>query len=175
MKSNSSITNSPSLSAKALTVRVKGKLKELVTISDEQGNILQKILSPLMIEMYPRDIMQIIVGACILALPLAFTQETWEIGSSLPNENILAIMFISIFLTATFVYYNIYKTHLKNHWRSFIKRVITTYLLAFLVAGFILTLIDVAPWQTDVILALKRTILIALPASMSASVADVIK
>jgi uncharacterized membrane protein len=165
----------PNLDAKSQIIRVKGKLKELITISDEQGNILQKLLSPLMVELYPRDIMQIIVGACILALPLAFTQETWEIGAALPTKNILAIMFVSICFTATFVYYNIYKTHLHNHWQSFIKRVLTTYVLAFMVAGFILTLIDVAPWQTDIILALKRTILIALPASMSASLADVIK
>jgi uncharacterized membrane protein len=38
-----------------------------------------------------------------------------------------------------------------------------------------LTLLDKAPWQTDSILALKRTIIIAFPASLSAAVADMIK
>jgi len=42
------------------------------------------------------------------------------------------------------------------------------------VAG-LLTIIEVAPWSTDLALTIKRMIIVAFPASMSAVVADTIK
>ena len=43
-----------------------------------------------------------------------------------------------------------------------------------MMVGLILTLIDKAPWSTDMILAIKRTALAAFPASMSAAVANML-
>ncbi|MCK4429723.1 MAG: hypothetical protein KAW19_00325, partial [Candidatus Aminicenantes bacterium] len=58
-------------------VRIEGKLKEIVTIHDEKGKILHKIISPLMVEFHPKDVLQVIIGAAILAVPVGFTEETW--------------------------------------------------------------------------------------------------
>jgi len=77
-------------------VRVAGKLKELVTITDERGKILHRVLNPVMVKFYSRDVMQIIVGASILAIPVAFTEETWNLGASLPFMNIIGLLLLSV-------------------------------------------------------------------------------
>lgn len=156
-------------------VRVGGKLKEVVTIKDEKGHVLSKTIRPLMLEFYLRDILQVIVGASLLAVPMSFTEEVWNLGQRLPLINIIGIFVVSITFIFAFVYHNYYKGHVKGHFGELIKRVLGTYLFSILVVGFILSLIQLAPWQTDWLLALKRAILIAFPASMSAAVADMIK
>lgn len=156
-------------------VRVSGKLKEVITVQDEHGNILQKMISPLMVEFYPRDVFQVIVGASLLAVPLAYTEETWKLGETLPMINIVGLLGISMFFISAFVYYNFYRTHFLEHWIEFIKRVISIYVLSFLVVAVLLTLIERAPWDADMWLAIKRVIIVAFPASLSAAVADVVK
>ena len=163
------------LKTKKQVIRVAGKLKEVVTVHDEKGNLLHKIISPLMVEFYPRDFVQVIVGASILAIPVGFTQEVWDLGTTLPSSHVYGLGVLSILFISFFVYYNFYRGHLKEHWDEFLKRVLTTYILALLVVALILTLIQVTPWWTDWILALKRVILVSFPASMSAAVADMIK
>lgn len=157
------------------TIRVSGKLKEVVTIQDEEGHIIEKYVTPLMVEFYPRDIMQVIVGASILAIPVAFTEEVWRLGGSLPTLNILGLALLSIIFVSSFVYYNSYRRHIHTHLNEFLKRVIFTYILAYITVAIILLLIDKAPWATDWVLAAKRTAIVAFPASMSAAVADMIK
>ena len=48
-------------------------MKEVTMIHDEKGNLLHKIISPLMVEFYAHDVLQVIIGASILAIPVAFT------------------------------------------------------------------------------------------------------
>ncbi len=121
-----------------------------------------------------RDMLQIIIGATILAVPVGFTEETWGLGESLPMLNIFALMAMALFFMGSFVYYHYYKHRLKEHSFSFGARVLATYLFSFLVVALILTIIQRAPWNIDFLLALKRTIIVSLPASMSAAVADTI-
>jgi uncharacterized membrane protein len=157
------------------TIRVAGRLKEVVTVRDEKGTILHKLMSPIMVEFYARDVMQVVVGATILAIPVAFTEETWNLGMSLPLGNVLAILGVSLVFIASFVYYNFYKGRMHGNKDEFVKRVVSTYVISFLVVALLLTIIQRAPWSTDMLLAVKRVILVSLPASMSAAVADMIK
>ena len=156
-------------------IRVGGKLKEIVTVEDDKGKILHKIISPLMVEFYPRDLMQVIIGSAILAIPVAFTEETWNLGSTLPLFNVLSIMAISLIFISTFVYYNFYRNNIKGHKDEFVKRVLSIYFVSFAVVALLLTIIQRAPWSTNWLLAVKRIILVAFPASMSASISDMIK
>jgi uncharacterized membrane protein len=50
-----------------------------------------------------------------------------------------------------------------------------TYVISLLVVAGFLTMIQKAPWEADLLLALKRTIIVAFPASMSATISDIIK
>lgn len=156
-------------------IRLRGRLREIVTVSDEKGNILHKIMNPLMVEFYPRDVLQVMVGAAILAIPVGFTEETWNLGETLPLINVIGILMMSVLFIASFVYYNYYRNRMREHWREFIKRVFSTYLLSSLVVAVVLSLIQRAPWHTDIITAFKRVVLVTFPSSMSAVVADIIK
>ena len=155
--------------------RIGGYLHKITTILDSSGKVLYRSVSPLMVELRPRDIMQMIVGATILAIPLGFTEETWKLGEQLPLTNVLCLTLLSILFISLFVYYNFYRFHLRGRIFEYVKRVIATYFLSLIVVGVLLTIIDKCPWQTDNMLAIKRIIIVSFPASMSATIADVLK
>ena len=68
-----------------------------------------------MVELRIRDVIQIIVGATILAIPLAFTEETWQLGEKLPVLNVFALGLLSVLFIAIFVYVNFYRFYLKGY------------------------------------------------------------
>lgn len=155
--------------------RIGGYLHKVVPIVDKSGDILSYALKPLMVEFKPRDVLQVIVGSSILAIPLAFTEETWMLGESLPLNNILLLSLTSIVFIAAFVFFNFYRYNMKGQVYEYLKRVIGTYLISMLVVGLILTIIDKCPWGTDNLLAIKRIIVVAFPASMSGTLSDTLK
>ena len=155
--------------------RIGGHLHHVVPIADKSGKVLSYVLKPLMVEFRPRDALQIIVGASILAIPVAFTEETWDLGEILPIRNVLYLAVLSIMFISAFVYFNFYRFHFKGHSFNYIKRIIGTYGLSLIVVGLILTIIQKCPWGIDNILAIKRIIIVAFPASMAATVSDTIK
>ncbi|PIS05101.1 MAG: DUF2391 domain-containing protein [Candidatus Buchananbacteria bacterium CG10_big_fil_rev_8_21_14_0_10_42_9] len=121
-----------------------------------------------------KDAMQIVVGAALLAIPIGFTEETWRLGEHLPTLNILIITVLSIVFITVFVFFNYKRGELKHHHTEFVKRVAATYVLAFLVVGLFMTLIQQAPWILDTTLAIKRILIVTFPASMSAVIADML-
>jgi len=160
---------------KIITKRVGGYLHRVVPVMDSAGKVLNYTLSPLMVEFHPRDLMQIIVGASILAVPVAFTEETWTLGKELPLVNVLILSFLSIIFISLFVYSNFYRFTFKGHIFSYIKRVVSIYVFSLIIVGLILTIIQRCPWGVDNILAIKRMLIVAFPASMSAAISDTLK
>jgi uncharacterized membrane protein len=155
--------------------RVGGYLHRVSPVFDKSGKVVEYVAIPLMVEIKPRDIMQIIVGASILAVPVAFTEETWVLGSQLPFLNVLTLSLLSLLFIAVFVYYNFYRNEIKDNVFNFAKRVLAIYCFSLLVVGAILTIIGKCPWGVDNILALKRIMIVAFPSSMSATLSDTIK
>lgn len=152
-----------------------GKLKEIVTVHDDKGKVLHKAISPSMAEFHIKDMLQIIVGASILAIPVGYTEETRHLGQMPPILNITIFLLLSVIFIASSIYYNYYREHIKEHWDESIKRALFTYMLSFLVVTLLLALILKSPRGTDWMLASKRTVIVTFPASMMASVADMIK
>ena len=152
--------------------RIGGILHKVIPIIDNTGKVISHAVAPLKVELRRQDIMQILVGASILSVPVAFTQETWDLGRDLPLVNVLLLALISVAFLALHVYFNFYRKFFRKHIVEYIKRVFAIYLLSFIVVGILLTIIDKAPWATDSLLAIKRTIIVTFPASMSAAVAD---
>jgi len=158
-------------------------IKDVVSLPAEAGQAVQKEMAefllkattPLRTEFRPKDLLQVIIGASILAVPVGFTEETWRLGGELPLQNILILSAVSLLFIGSFVYYNYYRRKLAHHWGEYVKRVLSTYIFSLAVVAGLLTIINVAPWSTDMTLAVKRVILVAFPASMSAVVADTIK
>ncbi len=155
--------------------RIGGYLHRIIPISDATGKVVNVVLKPLMVEFRPRDLMQVIVGASILAVPVAFTEETWSLGSELPLANVLALSGLSVLFIGLFVYSNFYRYHFKTHAGKFAKRVLAIYVFSLIVVGVLLTIIQRCPWGVDNVLAIKRILIVAFPASMSASLSDALK
>lgn len=162
-------TNDPSVK------RIGGYLYRIVPIINDAGKIIYFSIKPLMIEFRPRDIMQVVVGASLFAIPLAFTEEVWALGAQLPAQNVAGIAFVSVTFIAAFVFFNIFRFNLKKNVFNYFIRVIGTYALSALVVAAILTLIGKCPWGVDNAVAIKRIVLVAFPASMSGTLSDTIR
>ena len=152
-----------------------GVLHSIIPIVDDSGKVIQRIVKPLMVELKFRDLIQIFVGASLLAIPMAYTEETWQLGEKLPLFNIGILAALSITFIAIFVYANFYQYYLKGFVFEYIKRVLAIYLISLFIVGFLMTVIQQCPWGVDNLLAIKRIIIVTLPASMSAVAADAIK
>lgn len=155
--------------------RIGGLLHRITPIFDSAGNVIDYIAKPLKIELRAWDIMQILIGAAIITIPLSFTEEAWNLSRELPLSNILILSAISTIFMASFVYNNFYRGEISGHWRHFIARLIVIFVFSHLVVGLILYLLQRAPFGSDFDLAFRRTLLIGFPAQMTASFSDSIK
>ena len=156
-------------------IRLGRYLNEVTTITDSTGKVLHQLVKPVMTEFYLRDVIQVIVGATLLSIPVAFTEEVWRLGETMPWQNIIYLVLVSISFISVFVYYNYYMGHLSKNIFNFLKRVASTYILSLVVVSFLLIIIEQADWQTMWEVSLKRVFIVAFPASMSAVVSDSIK
>ena len=155
--------------------RIGGYLHRIIPITDEVGNVINHVLKPLSVEFKPRDLMQTIVGSTFLAIPVVYSEEAWNLGANLPMMNIYIISIISLVLLALFIYLNYYRGNLKSYRLEFVKRVLATYAVSLITVSVLLTLVDKAPWNTDLTLTIKRVVIVAFPAAMSATLTDLIK
>ncbi len=155
--------------------RVGGYLHRLVPVVDASGKVVEHVLRPLMVELRTRDLIQILVGSSILALPVAFTQEAWDLGRSLPLGNVVMLGVLSVVFIALFVHFHFYKEYLRQYLFEYVKRVVAIYVISLAVVAVLLTLIQQCPWTTDWVLAIKRVVIVGLPASLSATVSDAFK
>lgn len=155
--------------------RIGGYLHKVTPIVDGTGKVINTIITPFMVELKPRDILQIIVGATILAIPVGLTEETWILAQELRMGNVLLLGFVSVLFISLFVYFNFYRFNLKKHLSEYLKRTLATYLLSLLVVGLLLTIIEKCPWGVNNLLAIKRIIITAFPASMAATISDNMK
>ncbi|MFY0642973.1 MAG: DUF2391 family protein [Bacteroidia bacterium] len=160
---------------KPIIKRLGGYLHKVTPLYDQAGKFVHYITHPLSVEFKARDFLQVIVGSTILAIPIAYTEESWALGEELPFINVLLLGLLSFTFVALFVYYNFYRYHFKGHEFNYIKRVIITYGTAFLLVALLLSILERCPWQTDPMLALKRITIVTFPASMSATISDTVK
>ena len=146
-------------------------------VHEEHTQILRKLVAPIAISFTPKDLVQLIVGATILAIPVGFSDEIGHFGKTLAIGNILMVLAISILFISIFVYYQYHSHHmsLKNHIGDYLKRVISTYAVSFIVVAFFLTMIQRTLWTTELIVSLKQVVLVSFPACMSAAVTDSIR
>lgn len=155
--------------------RVNGYLKEIVTFFDSSGNPSSQTINPLMTELKPRDIMQIFVGAFLVATPLAFTEEVWKLSIELKIANVFALGTVSIVVSALFIYFNFYRFRFKGNVIQYCKRVLLTYLIAASSIILILALIDKFPVINNPLIAVKRVIIIGFPTIFAATISDFLK
>ena len=134
-----------------------------------------KIMEPSSAKFKIRNILQAIIGATILAIPIGFTEETWRLGETLPTYNILLILALSVFFIFLFAYRNFSKNIPNFYWYDLFKRVVILYIISFAIVTLILVIIQRAPWSSDWLLAFNRTVIVAFPSSLSATIAGNLK
>ena len=119
-----------------------------------------------------RDLAEVGVGACILAFPVAATEEVWNLGAELSLGRVLMFAVVSILLLATVIYViHRHEGHPLSH-KTFILRVVGTYAATFAISALLLLGLDRLDLFQEPLVALKRTILIAFPASFAATFVD---
>ena len=118
------------------------------------------------------DISQICIGAFALAVPISFSEEAWRLGDSLPGFNLLLIVILSLIFIAFFAYQNVFQARVGGRVMPFVLRIIIAYVVTGFVVALVLFAIDKFPLSTDPLLAVKRLIIVSMPASMGAIVVD---
>jgi uncharacterized membrane protein len=118
------------------------------------------------------DASQIFVGAFALAVPISFSEEAWRLGETLPFSNLMMLLALSVLFLGLFTYQSVFQHNVRARIPVFLFRILIAYLMAALVVALVLFCLDKLPIMDDPITALKRIIVIAMPASMGAIVVD---
>jgi len=119
-----------------------------------------------------KDAAEIIIGSVILAVPASITEEIWTLSSELSLLKAVIISLTSLIFIAFFVQTRYSHDFSTASQKSLAARVSSVYALTMLVSAVILLGIDKLPLIEDPIVALKRTMLVAFPASFAATVVD---
>lgn len=118
------------------------------------------------------DIIQVSVGAAALAVPIAFSEESWNLSRTLPILNIIIFVGLSLLLISLFSFQSIYQGNVKFRVLVFLFRTILVYSITLFIVVIVLLAMDKFPIFTEPIVALKRVIVISFPASMGGVVVD---
>ncbi|MDD3591957.1 MAG: DUF2391 domain-containing protein, partial [Sulfurovum sp.] len=91
---------------------------------------------------------------------------------TLPLFNLLLVVILSVCFLALFAYQSVFQGDILHRNFVFIFRVVIAYAITLGVVSLVLLSLDKFPLLTEPILAIKRLIIIAMPASMGAIVVD---
>lgn len=118
------------------------------------------------------DAGQIFVGAFALAVPISFSEEAWQLGESLPTANLALLFLLSCLFLSIYAFESVYQRNINGRVTEFISRIVIAYILTIMVVALVLLCIDKLPVLDSPLVALKRVIVIAMPASMGAIIVD---
>ena len=118
------------------------------------------------------DVAEQVIGACVLAFPIAVTEDVWDLSGQIAPINALMLATVSCFFLSLFIYFIHGKKNNEKDFHLDWKRVLVTYGVTLLVCALILIMIGKLPLFSDTATAVKRIILVAFPASFSATVVD---
>ena len=118
------------------------------------------------------DASQVMIGAFTLAVPISFSEEAWRMGETLPALNLSILMSMSLIFLAFYTYQSVFQGNIKNRVFVYVARILIAYGMTALVVGLILFSLNKFPVSEEPLVALKRLIIIAMPASMGAIIVD---
>lgn len=118
------------------------------------------------------DASQVAIGAFALAVPISFSEEAWKLGETLPFTNLLMIFVLSITFLGFFAYESVFQSNINNRVPVFLWRIAIAYAITAIVVILVLFSLNKFPLLTDTLIALKRLIVITMPASMGAIIVD---
>ncbi len=163
--------NNPGKESTSKMHRFGDRLHLVHHVTDDKGNRMATVTGPLKVEFRLEDLGQLLAGACVMALPVALTEEVWNLGETLSSGRTLLILGFSVFALAGFIWGLFYGNRIVEFRGHFFKRAISAYVVTFLVALLLLFLFDKAPMD-DLRVTFTRTILVAFPAAFAATAVD---
>ena len=119
-----------------------------------------------------QDVVEIALGACVMAFPAATTEEVWNLGAELSVGRVVLFSLASLFFLAILIYGLHGHKRMNDEWGMFSSRVATTYFLTLAICAALLFGLDRLELFTDPLTGFKRTVLVAFPASFAATVVD---
>ncbi len=154
--------------------RIDGRLLSVRELKDASGKIIGTVTKQLKVEFKMDDVFQLVVGALVMAIPIAYAEEVWVLGETLTAGRIFLVSAASVVTLAVFVWSLFYDRHIGEYKADFAKRVMVAYLVTLGIALGVLLLIDKAPID-DLSLVMRRAVLVAFPAAFAAAAVDYIK
>ena len=118
------------------------------------------------------DASQIFVGAFALAVPISFSEEAWRLGETLPIQNLLMLLTLSVIFLTTYTYQSVFQKDIKSREIIFVFRIFIAYMITAFVVALVLFCLNKLPFTDAPFIAIKRIIVITMPASMGAIVVD---
>lgn len=118
------------------------------------------------------DISQIAIGSFAIAVPISFSEEAWKLGESLPIINLIFLFCLSMVFLSFYTYEGVFQAKIKNRTLVFIFRIFIAYIITAVIVGLVLISINKFPILSESLVALKRLVVISMPASMGAIVVD---
>lgn len=118
------------------------------------------------------DTIQVLIGASAVAVPIAFTEEAWNMSEDLPVVNLLLIVLLSLGFCALYAFSGIYQSNVRDKVHVFVKRSMLDYGISIVVVFVVLLAINRLPLIDEPMLGLRRIIVVAFPACMGAVIVD---
>lgn len=118
------------------------------------------------------DLSQLIIGSSVLSVPIAFTEEAWNLSETIPILNLGIIILLTLCFIGIYAFKGIFQGKIKERKTTFVKRVLIDYGVTLIVVIIVLFALNKLPLSEDPFIALKRVIIISFPASMGAIVVD---
>ncbi|WDE06295.1 DUF2391 family protein [Thalassomonas viridans] len=118
------------------------------------------------------DASQVAIGAFALAVPISFSEESWKLGETLPAGNLALLFTLSVVFLGFFAYESVFQGNIKYRIPVFVLRILIAYFIAAFVVALVLISLDKLPVFSEPVVALKRLIIITMPASMGAIIVD---
>jgi uncharacterized membrane protein len=118
------------------------------------------------------DIIQVVVGASALSVPVAFSEEAWNLGRTLPPVNIVLLVLLSLLFINLYSLHNIFQGKITHRIFVFFLRTLIDYGITLMVVIVVLAVLDHLPLFSEPWIAVKRVIVLSFPASMGAVVVD---
>ena len=118
------------------------------------------------------DIMQVVVGASALSVPVAFSEESWNLGRTLPLPNVVLLVVLSLLFINIYSFLSIFQGKVRHRLIAFLSRTFVDYFITLVIVMIVLLALNHMPLIAEPVVAIKRIFILAFPASMGAVVVD---
>ena len=106
-----------------------------------------------------------------MGLPIAFSEELWELGKTLPSINLIILCTLSIVIQSFYTYFSLFQGK-ESRLYQIVFRVFLNYFLTLLTVAIILIVLNRLNAGVDFYIGIRRVLILSFPASLGAVIVD---